>query len=168
MRSSKCHQFDRRLRDFSEGVDTWASWLDRTTDMEDCIAEGLLRSRSEEDWGTWDLYVIAAGKHPSRKFTHDLCEVLRLQINEVNNEDIIDAIAAIGDPSAVGRLEETLWWEPEWDEFRGIAIKVIWALAAISTPEAIRVLREAADTADERTRKCATSSLREVNATSSS
>lgn len=165
MSSSRCREFDARLRDFSEGVDAWASWLERTSDVEDCIAEGLRRSRRDQDWSTWDLYVVAASTHPSRTFTRDLCEVLRLRINGVNIEDVIDALAAISDPSAVDCLEETLWWEPEWDEYRGIAIKTIWALAAIGTPAAIQVVRDAADTADSRTRMFAASSLRDLGET---
>jgi hypothetical protein len=61
----------------------------------------------------------------------------------VNNEDIVDVLAEIRDPSAIGCLERALWWEPPWDEFRQLAVKVVWALAAIGTPDALAVLRDA-------------------------
>jgi HEAT repeat protein len=85
--------------------------------------------------------------------------VLSEHRDDVNNEDIVDVLASIGDPSAISCLEDALWWEPQWDEYRGLAVKAVWALGAIGTPEAIQVLRGAADCGEENVRKAAAHEL---------
>lgn len=64
----------------------------------------------------------------------------------MNNEDIVDILALIADPTTVSCLEETMWWQPRRDEYRNLAIECVWALAAIGTLEALEVLRNAAST----------------------
>jgi len=156
----RCREFDEGLHSIStRGLKAWGAWVAGFANAEDCIAAGLEQSCQDGDWGSFDLYVFAASQHPSPSFTRPLCGVLSRRIDEVNNEDIVDALAEIRDPAAVGCLEETIWWEPEWDEYRGLAIKAVWALAAIGTPEAIAVLRDTASSADERTRQFAAHAL---------
>ena len=89
--------------------------------------------------------MLVAHRRPSRTYTATLCEVLTRQIEEVNNEDVVDVLAEIRDPTAVGCLEDTLRWQPSWDEFRQLAVKCVWALAATGTSEALAVLRDAAN-----------------------
>jgi HEAT repeat protein len=84
------------------------------------------------------------------------------QPDDVNMEDIVDTIAEIGDPSAIGCLEEALWWQPPWDEYRGLVVKSVWDLGAIGTPEAIEVLRGAADCGPDRVREAAAHELERV------
>jgi HEAT repeat protein len=120
----------------------------------------LNHAYSVGDWESFSLYVLAATHRPSTLYTHDLCMVLGQRIEDADNEGIVEALAEIRDPAAVPALEGALWWERDWDEYRALAIKVIWALTAIGTPEAIDVLRDAATTADERTRLFAASALK--------
>ncbi len=146
MNRGRCLELEQGLRDprWVGDLEGLMTWLDGLIGVEDCIAAGLRRASVARDWLTFERYLLAAYRHPSRAFTGALCDVLRQRSGEVNNEDIVDVLAEIADPAAVGCLEETLWWQPHWDEYRQLAVKCIWALAAVGTPEAMRVLREAA------------------------
>jgi HEAT repeat protein len=142
-----CIELEQGLRDprWANDGEGLMAWLKGLTRVEDCIAEGLRRASAVGDWLMFERYLLAAYHHPSRAFTVELCEVLDRQIEDVNNEDIVDVLAEIADPTAVGCLEGALWWHPQWDEYRQLAVKCVWALAATGTPEAMRVLREAAN-----------------------
>jgi hypothetical protein len=76
------------------------------------------------------------------------------------NEDLVDALAEIGDPKSVDCLRDALRWDPPWDEFGQLARKAVWALGAIGTPEAMAVVREAAGDAREKPREAAIHELR--------
>jgi HEAT repeat protein len=89
--------------------------------------------------------------------------VLSEQRDDVNNEDIVDVLAVIGDPSATSCLEDALRWEPPWDEYRGLAVKSVWALGAIGTPKAIEALRGAAACGEEKVREAAAHELAGVD-----
>ena len=120
------------------------AWLDGLGAVENCIADGLRRCCGGEDWLGCELYVTAAFRRPSRSYTAVLCEVLSRRDLDINHEDIVDALAEIRDPASIDCLRDTLSWEPEWDEFRNLAVKCIWALAAIGTPDAVAAIRDAA------------------------
>jgi hypothetical protein len=105
------------------------------------------------DWDSFYYYLMAAETHPSDSFTLPLCEALRYTDAPVDHERVVDLLAVIKDPRSVNALDEMIWWEPDWDEFRGLAWKAALALALIGTPEAFEVLRGAAATADPRTRE---------------
>ncbi len=84
-----------------------------------------------------------------------LCAVLDRQLDTLSNEAIIEALEAIADPAAVDCLEKARWWRPSWDEFGGLAVKAVWALAAIGTPDAVATLRDAAATGSVEVRRAA-------------
>ncbi|WP_133853355.1 hypothetical protein [Labedaea rhizosphaerae] len=107
------------------------------------------------DWPLFERYVLVAHRRPSRAYTAALCDVLARHGDEVNNEDIVDVLAEIRDPAAVGFLADTLWWQPPWDEFHQLAVKCVWALVAIGTPEAFAVVCEAAVCEAEEIREAA-------------
>ncbi len=133
--------------------------LDELYGVEPCIADGLARSASSDDWPAFERYVLAASRHPDRSMVSVLCDVLGRQLDDVNNEDVVDVLGAIADPAAVGCLEEAMWWQPPWDEYRSLAVKCVWALAAIGTPEALEVLRAAASTGPAEVREAAAHKL---------
>jgi hypothetical protein len=161
MNTARCQQLDEEIRRLTlgSGLGALKPWLDDVSDVEECIADGLLRAAEAEDWSTFERYLLAAHQRPSRTYTSVLCRVLREQRDDINNEDIVDVIAEIGDPSAIGCLEEALWWQPPWDEYRNLAVKSVWALGAIGTPEAIEVLRGAASSGPEDVREAAAREL---------
>ena len=93
----------------------------------------------------FELYLLAAFQRPAHAYTQVLCEVLgRRDIDDLNYEDIVDVLAEVHDPASVGCLTDALWLEPDWDEYRNLAVKCIWALAAIGTPAAVAAIRYAA------------------------
>lgn len=118
--------------------------LSTAVEAEQCIGSGLQRTSQSGNWVLFERYVLVAHRRPSRTYTATLCDVLTRRIEEVNNEDIVDVLAEVRDPTAVDCLEGTLRWQPPWDEFRQLAVKCVWALAATGTPEALAVLRDAA------------------------
>lgn len=143
MKSVRCHEFDEGLRSRRPLEERWR-WVEGLTGVEDCIAEGLRHCSGREDWLGFELYVIAAQRHPSRAYTETLCQVLaHHDIEDFNYEDIVGALDAIRDPASVGCLRDTLWWEPEWDEFREMAVKCVHALGVIGTSDALAAIREA-------------------------
>jgi HEAT repeat protein len=54
-------------------------------------------------------------------------------------------------------------WDPPWDEFGQLARKAVWALAAIGTPDAMAVVREAADDERDKPREAAIYELRRAD-----
>ena len=61
---------------------------------------------------------------------------------DVNNEDIIDALSEGQDPAAVPGLRRAVRWVPDADEFGQQPRKVVWALQRIGTPEALAAIRD--------------------------
>jgi hypothetical protein len=142
--SERCQELEERLRawvPYTSGPGL-GEWLKAQRDLEPCIAEGLRRNREAGDWNGWERYVIAAQSHPSPAYTEALCAVLDERNEDINNEDIIDALNEAQDPAAVPCLRRAITWVPESDEFGQQPRKVVWALNRIGTPEAFAAIRE--------------------------
>jgi hypothetical protein len=154
-----CKEFDDGLRAWPDDRRGLTEWLQGLSDIEDCIARGLLHARRSEDWSMFERYALAAFYHPSPAYTDVLCEVLALR-EDLNNDDLVDTLAEIADPRSVDCLREALRWHPPWDEFGQLARKAVWALGAIGTPEARAVLREAAEDERDNPREAAARELR--------
>jgi hypothetical protein len=166
MSEDRCREFDQGLLDprWAGDPEGLTAWLSDQPGLEGCIAEGLRRSSASDDWLAFEHYLLAAYRRPSRDFTPELCAVLARQMDDVNNEDIVDVLAEVADPAAVECLEEALWWQPPSDEYRQLAIKCVWALAAIGTSDALRVLRDAASSEAAPVREAAERVLRPTGA----
>lgn len=124
--------------------DSFASWLDGAAGVEQCIEHGLGDTRMCGNWAIFEGYVHASSLKPARSHSAMLCSVLSQHDLDVNYEDIVDALGEIKDPTTIDCLAATMRWEPDWDEYRGLAVKCVWALAAIGTREAWEVLNRAA------------------------
>lgn len=139
-----CRELGQRLAAFEwfHDHDEFASWLDGAADAdaERCIEHGLVEMSAQGNWGIFEGYVHAASLRPDKSQTSALCAVLMQHDLDVNYEDIVDALGQVKDPASIDCLAATIRWEPDWDEYRGLAVKCIWALAAIGTPEAWNVL----------------------------
>jgi HEAT repeat protein len=120
------------------------------------IRDGLRRSMDAENWWLAGRYVLAAFSQPSRDMTPVLCTLLRLRSRWLNNADIVDVLAEIGDPAAVGCLAGALRWEPADTD---LAIRCVRALGAIGTARAVAVLTEAASAASDDLRLAAAAEL---------
>jgi hypothetical protein len=119
-------------------------WLDSLNDIEQCVATGLRESLDSQNWRMFDKYVLAATRRPSRAYTSTLCNALAIRSEKLNAEDVVDVLGDIGDPESVGCLEQALEWEPPWDEYRQLGVKIVWALAGINNEEAHVILKRAA------------------------
>jgi hypothetical protein len=157
-----CKELDDRLRAWPDHRRGLTEWLQGLSGVEDCIAGGLLQARRSQDWSMFERYALAAFYHPSPAYTDVLCEVLGLR-EDLNNEDLVDTLAEIADPRSVECLREAMHWDPPWDEFGQLARKAVWALAAIATPEAMDVVREAARDEREKPREAAIYELRRAD-----
>lgn len=155
-----CDDFNERLREWPNHRRGMREWLQGLSGVETCVAEGLRQTRQSEDWPIFERYAFAAFYHPSCAYTPVLCEVLARRNDDVNNEDLVDALAEIADPSSVECLRDAYLWRPPWDEFGQLARKAVWALRAIGTPAALAVIREAADDEREKPREAAARELR--------
>jgi HEAT repeat protein len=155
-----CDEFEKRLRAWPADRRGLREWLQGLSAIEDCVAEGLRRTRQSEDWSIFERYALAAFHHPSPAYTEVLCDVLARHSDDVNSEDLVDTLAEIADPSSVDCLRDALHWDPPWDEFGQLARKAVWALRAIDTPEALAVIREAAEDEREKPREAAARELR--------
>ena len=136
-----CAELDERLRAWAPYSDA-ADWLREARDLEPCIAAGLRATRESGDWLAFETYVIAAQTHPSPSYTETLCAVLDERHEDINNEDIVDALNEGQDPAAVPSLRRAVTWVPDTDEFGQQPRKVVWALNRIGTPEAMQAIRE--------------------------
>jgi HEAT repeat protein len=136
-----CRALDERLRGwvpFREKLD----WLAEPRGLEPCIAEALRANRASGDWLTFEKYVIAALRHPSPAYTETLCAVLDERRDDINSEDIVDALNDARDPAAIPALRRAIGWVGESDEFGQLPRKAVWALARIGTREALAAIRE--------------------------
>jgi hypothetical protein len=129
------------------------------TGIEDCVTQALSDAVANQDWDTVELYLLAAFHHPARSMTPILCKALRLRSRAVPNEDALQVLAEIKDSDALDCLREVLYWHPEWDEFDQIGVKALWAIDAIGTDDARKLVAEAAERGSEAVRDWAQSKL---------
>lgn len=148
------------MTDLRIGSSETFSRLDNLDGPERCIASGLASTSTARQWHAFERYVLAAFRYPSNAMASVLCEVLGQRLEDINNEDVVDVLAEIADPAAVGVLEDTIHWQPSWDEFHWLAVKAVWALARIGTLEALQVLRDTASIGPVEVRDAATNKLR--------
>lgn len=154
-----CTEVELAIAEFRLGQADSFERFNQIEDVGSCVAEGMIRQALSENWDLFELYVIAAFRYPSRSMTTTLCGVLGRQIEDINNEDIVELLEIIADPAAVACIEHALWWQPEWDEYQGLGLKCVGALAAIGTDEALDALRCAAETGPHEVRKAAADKL---------
>lgn len=114
--------------------------VEQLSGAQEHIASGLESSYRARDWGSFEIYVFLASRHPSTLYTTTLCEALNAKSFAYNNDDIVTAFDAAGDPASVACLEEAMWWRPDWDEYHNLAIKCVWALERIVSGEAVTAL----------------------------
>jgi len=78
------------------------------------------------------------------------------------HEDVVEGLDTLRSPQAVDALERAAWWVPpylEFDEYRALARKAVWALGAIPGPEARQALTGLLDAEDSIVREGARAQL---------
>ncbi|MGI9598721.1 MAG: hypothetical protein ACR2QK_21330 [Acidimicrobiales bacterium] len=133
-------------------------------DVRDCIVAGLTATVETQDWARFEPWLFAAFLQPSTDMTELLSGVLSQLNPEVHNEDLVDVLAEIGDPRAIGAIEDALLWEPDWDEYHNLGLKCVWALGAIGTDEARSILEDTATVGPERIREHARHQIEQLEA----
>jgi HEAT repeat protein len=102
---------------------------------------------TKQDWAIKDVPRVRYEKPQEPiAWVPVLCKVLDARHDDINNEDIVDTLDLPADPRALPSLVRVLndypkW--PDWDGYGGLAIKAIWAIRRIGTPEAMQALRAA-------------------------
>jgi hypothetical protein len=166
IKEETCAELERILDEiapFANRVEFFAR-IDRLSQVEDCIRDGLVKAVAAGEWARFERYVLAATRHPSRVLTPVLCGVLTSRPSDVNLEDVVEALGVVADPASVGCLVETILWEPDWDEYRQLAVKCVWALGAIASAEAIEALRGVGSTGPQTVRDAAIRELTRLEA----
>ena len=136
-----CEELDERIRAWQMYREK-PDWLEGQRGLEPCIAAALDANRASGDWLTFSKYVVAALRHPSAAYSETLCAVLDERRDDVNSEDIIEAIEDGRDPAAIPSLRRAVTWYDESDEFGQLQRKAVLALGHIGTPEALAAIRE--------------------------
>jgi HEAT repeat protein len=130
-------------------------------DVRSSVAVGLQTALEAGDWGTFELLLLVAFQQPDPNYVPALTAALSLQVPEVPNEDALEVLADIGDPSTLDLLKKIALTEHDWDEFSQIGVKAVWAIAAIDTPQATAALAEIAGHGDEYVRHWAESKIKQ-------
>lgn len=146
---SDCAALEQVIEDALRGGSGVLARMQELTGVEECVLQGLRDSSAAADWGRFHLYVSAAVMHPSASYVPVLGEVLGGRVFGPSYEDVATALGETRDDSAVPYLVDAVAWESEWDAFRGIAVKAVWALGWIGSPAALAALRAAAEDPDE-------------------
>jgi HEAT repeat protein len=132
-------------------------------DVRDAVLRGLGAAGEAGEWGKFWIYLLVADAQPDRRYVPSIAAALELQSSAVPNEDALEVLTKIGDPGPLDLLKRIVFTEHDWDEFSQIAVKAVWAIAAIRTPEATAVLHEISERGNEYVRSWADSSLRVRN-----
>src|SRR3954447_11349529 len=93
-----------RERDTSEFLDELALY----PELRAALPGGLDRARENADWRRLQRMVLAAQRWPAPESVESLIRTLALFSEEMTNEDIVDALIAIGDRRAISVLREAL------------------------------------------------------------
>ncbi|MEU6169983.1 HEAT repeat domain-containing protein [Streptomyces tanashiensis] len=108
------------------------------------------------------VIVKAAAGASGEEFLEPLIELSRADWH-TRHEDVVRMLSKLRSPKAVPALGEAARWVPEyldWDENRALAVKAIWALGAISGPEAQEALEGLRDAENEIIRENAVKQLK--------
>ncbi|MGW1120478.1 HEAT repeat domain-containing protein [Streptomyces tanashiensis] len=129
------------------------------------LALRLLRDameRRDADDVAMALILHAAAGASGEEFLEPLIELSRADWH-TRHEDVVRMLSKLRSPKAVPALGEAARWVPEyldWDENRALAVKAIWALGAISGPEAREALEGLRDAENEIIRENAVKQLK--------
>jgi hypothetical protein len=108
------------------------------------IASELTAAFDARDWRVLQALVLVCAKQPSASYAHILCRILDEASEQMTNEDVVDVLDQIREPSTVSALWRAASYDLSIDEFHNLNKKCVYALGHISTSEAEAALSEIA------------------------
>jgi hypothetical protein len=109
-------------------------------DLVTCIVARLRESAAAGDWWTFNAFLVAATKLPSREYTRVICVALDGPELAVNLEDAVEILGDSADPAAVDCLRRLVGSDLEGVDERSLGFKLAWALERIGTEDAFDAL----------------------------
>jgi hypothetical protein len=164
-RSTELHQCVIRFQHHRD-VKVFLDDVSCISDVATVISGELADAYRANDFLQVELLVQAGMVHPSPELVPIACLILRERSECLNIEEVVDLLAILRSPNSIECLAETLNWIPDWDEFRHMGVKCIWALAAIGTEDARLVIRSQLESESPQLREAAIKVLEKDTAAS--
>lgn len=139
-----------------------ASRLDSLDDGRGRLKSWLEDAAAHKDWLQFNGALPVAFHRPPGEAWNVLCSVLAAEIPEVNNEDVASVLGEIAESASLECLYEAARREVEWDEFHAVSVKCVWAIGAIGTARAIRMLEALSEDAPDQVRHAARQELARI------
>lgn len=133
-----------QLRDGNLKIIEFVNCAERLQIDEAQLASELTTAFNAREWWVLQALVLLCAKHPSASYTQILCRILNEASEQMTNEDIVDVLDQIREPSAVPTLERAASYDLSTDEFHSLNKKCVYALGHIATFEAEEALSEIA------------------------
>ncbi len=132
-------------RDGSSTSDEFLACVEQLHLTEAEIATALTSAFSIRDWSSLQALVIVCYERPSAIYAPTLCQILDEASEDMTNEDVVDVLDMIHEPSTVAALRRAADYDLPADEFHHLNRKCVYALGHIGTPEAEVALNEIAE-----------------------
>ncbi len=143
------------------GIETFVEMLRRIPEKEKAICKYLCDERATANYDILQSLVVAAINYPSKKYVVPLCDLLYEFEEEMNNEDIVDALYELQDERCIPVLSWASRKEIKGDHYHHFNRKCIEALIHIGTKDSVDALQsEAIDNPFEESRRTAAEYLR--------
>ncbi|MHA6761151.1 hypothetical protein [Streptacidiphilus sp. PAMC 29251] len=149
MRDITPDELEALLRDPSVPFEQRRDRVQTLHGVTETTAIGLRQAQEAGDWGKFELFLLVAAAHPDVSYVPPIAAALALQAPAVPNEDALEVLVDLGDPSNLDLLVRIASTEHDWDEFSQIGVKAVWAIAAITTPAATAALADIAENGNE-------------------
>jgi HEAT repeat protein len=109
--------------------------------VESDIVAGLTSLLTERDLNRRDLWITAAGVHPSPAYVPALCSLLSVRDAYLQHEWIADILREIRSPDAIDALRDACSFDMPSDPAHQLSRVCLGALWTIATPAAFEAIR---------------------------
>jgi HEAT repeat protein len=107
------------------------------------VIEELNKIILNPDYPGASLALRAIWSNLSGDYTPLLCQILDNELNQDFHEQIVEILDELADERAIPTLSKAVKYQWSYDEWLSIPKKSLQALAAIGTPEAITIIKDA-------------------------
>ena len=133
-----------QLRDGKLRILEFVSCAERLQTDQALVVSELTTALKAREWWVLQALVLLCAKCPSASYAEILCRILEEASEEMTNEDVVDVLDQIREPSSVSALQRAASYEQSTDEFHNLNTKCVYALGHIATAEAEAALTEIA------------------------